>query len=56
MVRGNSVGPANETEDWWNLDKVESFYRECCASREEQPNPAITAAFKVFDNLDPDIS
>ena len=56
VVRGNSVGPANETEDWWNLDKVESFYRECCASREEQPNPAITAAFKVFDNLDPDIS
>jgi protein phosphatase 1 regulatory subunit 37 len=46
VVRGNSIGP-NETEDWWNLDKVESFYRECCASREEEPDPAISAAFKV---------
>lgn len=48
VVRGNPVGSANETEDWWNLDKVESFYRECCASREEQPDAAITAAFKVW--------
>jgi protein phosphatase 1 regulatory subunit 37 len=48
VVRGNSISPgSNETEEWWNLDKVESFYRECCASREEQPDPAITAAFKV---------
>jgi len=46
VVRGNSIGP-NETEEWWNLDKVESFYRECCASREEEPDPAISAAFKV---------
>ncbi|KAG1791210.1 uncharacterized protein HD556DRAFT_1386803 [Suillus plorans] len=46
VVRGNSIG-LNETEDWWNLDKVESFYRECCASREEEPDPAISAAFKV---------
>jgi protein phosphatase 1 regulatory subunit 37 len=47
VVRGNSIGP-NETEEWWNLDKVESFYRECCASREEQPDHAISAAFKVI--------
>jgi hypothetical protein len=47
VVRGNSIGP-NETEDWWNLEKVESFYRECCASREEEPDPAISAAFKVI--------
>lgn len=46
IVRGNSIS-VNETEEWWNLDKVESFYRECCASREEMPDPAITAAFKV---------
>ncbi|EGN94523.1 hypothetical protein SERLA73DRAFT_114776 [Serpula lacrymans var. lacrymans S7.3] len=45
IVRGNSIGP-NETEEWWNLDKVESFYRECCASREEEPDPAISAALK----------
>lgn len=48
VVRGNSISSTpNETEEWWNLDKVESFYRECCASREEQSDPAITAAFKV---------
>lgn len=48
VVRGNSTGPGpNETEEWWNMDKVESFYRECCASREERPDPAISAAFKV---------
>jgi protein phosphatase 1 regulatory subunit 37 len=56
VVRGNSISPgANETEDWWNLDKVESFYRECCASREEKPDPAITAAFKVCICIDPDM-
>ena len=53
VVRGNSTGSgANETEDWWNLDKVESFYRECCASREELPDSAITAAFKVCSGVD----
>ncbi|KAH0828810.1 hypothetical protein J3R83DRAFT_3258 [Lanmaoa asiatica] len=39
IVRGNSIGP-NDTEEWWNLDKVESFYRECCLSgsaRSESP-------------------
>lgn len=46
ILRGNSIGP-NETEEWWSLDKVESFYRECCASREEEPDPAVSAAFKV---------
>ena len=46
IVRGNSIGP-NETEEWWSLDKVESFYRECCTSREEEPDPAVSAAFKV---------
>ncbi|KAG1850418.1 hypothetical protein F4604DRAFT_1970269 [Suillus subluteus] len=45
VVRGNSIGP-NETEDWWNLDKVESFYRKCCSSRAEESDPAISAAFK----------
>ncbi|KAL4079887.1 hypothetical protein V8B97DRAFT_1928380 [Scleroderma yunnanense] len=45
IVRGNSIGP-NEIEEWWSLDKVESFYRECCASREEEPDPAVSAAFK----------
>ena len=46
IVRGNSIGP-DDTEEWWTLDKVESFYRECCASREEEPDPAVSASFKV---------
>ncbi|KAG1863171.1 hypothetical protein DFJ58DRAFT_715166 [Suillus subalutaceus] len=52
VVRGNSIGP-NETEDWWNLEKVESFYRECCTSREEEPDPAISAAFKRASGTNP---
>ncbi|KAG6828374.1 hypothetical protein H0H92_008216 [Tricholoma furcatifolium] len=33
-------------EEWWSLDKVDSFYRECCTGCDEQPDLAITAAFK----------
>lgn len=47
-MRGNALGPGvTDTEEWWSLDKVESFYRECCAGCDEDPDPAITAAFKV---------
>ncbi|KAH7929207.1 RNI-like protein [Leucogyrophana mollusca] len=46
VLRGAGVGTGGETEEWWALEKVESFYRECCASREEDPDPAISAAFK----------
>lgn len=46
IVRGNSLGPG-ESEDWWSMDKVESFYQECCAGREEQPHPGISAALRV---------
>ncbi|KIK80501.1 hypothetical protein PAXRUDRAFT_833481 [Paxillus rubicundulus Ve08.2h10] len=52
IVRGNSTGP-NETEEWWNLDKVESFYRECCASREEEPDSAVSLAFKRASSTNP---
>jgi protein phosphatase 1 regulatory subunit 37 len=50
VVRGSgSTGSGtSEAEEWWSLDKVESFYRECCAGAEEEPDPAITFAFKVF--------
>lgn len=51
-MRGNSIGP-NETEEWWSLDKVESFYRECCTSREEEPDPAVSAAFKRASSTNP---
>ncbi|RDB16470.1 hypothetical protein Hypma_002780 [Hypsizygus marmoreus] len=41
VVRGNST-----TDEWWSMDKVESFYRECCAGCDEDPDPAITVALK----------
>jgi protein phosphatase 1 regulatory subunit 37 len=53
IVRGNNYValPGSEsgdpTDDWWSMEKVESFYRECCESREETPNPSISAALKV---------
>ncbi|KII85687.1 hypothetical protein PLICRDRAFT_178724 [Plicaturopsis crispa FD-325 SS-3] len=52
VVRGNSIS-VNETEEWWTLDKVESFYRECCAGCDERPDPAITAAFKHAAGTNP---
>ncbi|KAG6371077.1 hypothetical protein JVT61DRAFT_10616 [Boletus reticuloceps] len=52
IVAGNSIGP-NDTEEWWNLDKVESFYRECSGSREEEPDPAVSASFKRASATNP---
>jgi protein phosphatase 1 regulatory subunit 37 len=46
VVRGESIS-GNGADDWWSMDKVESFYRECCAGREEEPDPAVSTAFKV---------
>lgn len=37
----------SEHEQFWSMDKVDSFYRECCLGCEELPDPAISAAFKV---------
>jgi hypothetical protein len=48
VVRG-SPG-SQEFEEWWSMDKVESFYRECCAGCDEQPDPGIKAALKVRNN------
>lgn len=49
VVRRNSVGPdAVSAEDqWWSVEQVESFYRECCVGREENPDPGISAAILV---------
>ncbi|EJD08451.1 uncharacterized protein FOMMEDRAFT_101852 [Fomitiporia mediterranea MF3/22] len=47
IVRGNSYSPgSSETDEWWSTDRVESFYKECCTGREEQPHPGISAALK----------
>ena len=32
------------------MDKVESFYHECCAGCDEPPDPAIKAVLKVLGN------
>ena len=48
VVRGNPGGQA--FEEWWSMDKVESFYRECCAGCDELPDLAIKAALKVLGN------
>ena len=45
VVRGSPSAQA--FDEWWSMDKVESFYRECCAGCDEQPDPAIKAALKV---------
>ncbi|KAG5726140.1 Leucine-rich repeat-containing protein 68 [Termitomyces sp. T112] len=47
VVRGNASGSGfHDADDWWSLDKVESFYRECCVQCDEQPDLGITTAFK----------
>ncbi|EMD36293.1 hypothetical protein CERSUDRAFT_95631 [Gelatoporia subvermispora B] len=48
VLRGGSSTNSDPStvEEWWSLDKVESFYRECCSGREEAPDPGISTAFK----------
>ncbi|KAI0321438.1 hypothetical protein OF83DRAFT_1051221 [Amylostereum chailletii] len=46
VVRGNSINGSSETEEWWSMERVEAFYKECCASREEPPSPEISTALK----------
>lgn len=51
VVRRNSVSSSSqepsESGEWWHMDQVGSFYRECSIGREDTPDPAISAAFKV---------
>ena len=47
VVRGNSISQGGDPDDWWGLEKVDSFYKECCASRDDPPSSDISAAFKV---------
>src|ERR1700733_6689269 len=51
VVRGNTTAtsspassPIGDSDDWWSMDKVESFYRECCEGCDEKPDLAITKA------------
>ena len=47
VLRGNSGSGTEGSDDFWSMEKVESFYRECCAGCDEQPDTAISTAFKV---------
>lgn len=47
VLRGNSGSGKDGSDDFWSMEKVESFYRECCAGCDEQPDTAISTAFKV---------
>ena len=52
VVRGNNTSSDSQfDDDWWSVDKVEAFFRECCIGREEVPDPAISAVFKVRTNV-----
>ncbi|KAI0266389.1 hypothetical protein BC834DRAFT_874348 [Gloeopeniophorella convolvens] len=53
VVRGNSVSQGGDPDAWWNLEKVESFYRECCTSRDETPLPEVSVAFKTASRTSP---
>ena len=44
VLRSNSN---SGSDAFWSMDKVESFYRECCAGCDEKPDPGISTAFKV---------
>lgn len=37
----------DEEPDYWSMEKVDGFYRECCEGRDEFPHPRISAALKV---------
>ncbi|CCM02426.1 uncharacterized protein FIBRA_04524 [Fibroporia radiculosa] len=56
VVRGNSQISdvnANSQDVWWSLEKVESFYRECCEGREESPDLGISDALKRATGTNP---
>nr|GAT60426.1 predicted protein [Mycena chlorophos] len=40
-------------EEWWAMDKVESFYRECCEGCGETPDKGIAAALKNAPSTQP---
>ncbi|KAJ7035986.1 hypothetical protein C8F04DRAFT_1340388, partial [Mycena alexandri] len=49
VVRSHPQGGGEgggEESTWWSMDKVESFYRECCEGCQEIPDKGICAAFK----------
>ncbi|KAI0037180.1 hypothetical protein K488DRAFT_39518 [Vararia minispora EC-137] len=52
VVRGNSVG-GSDADEYWSMERVELFYRECCASREESPVSEVSNALKNASGTSP---
>ena len=40
-------------EDWWTLDRVSTFYTECCLGCEEPPDPLILSALRATSSTRP---
>ncbi|KAI0300513.1 hypothetical protein B0F90DRAFT_1810386 [Multifurca ochricompacta] len=54
VIRGNSTSQGGgDSDEWWSLEKVESFYRECCASRDDPPSAEISVSFKNASKISP---
>lgn len=51
IVKGSPSASTGESEEWWSMDKVESFYKECSTSRDDSPSSEISNAFKVCVQL-----
>ena len=55
LVRGNSVSSLrslaqngnSHADEFWSLERVEQFYKECCLGREELIDLRIVSAIKV---------
>ncbi|KAF8635270.1 hypothetical protein AX15_000493 [Amanita polypyramis BW_CC] len=52
VLRSNSTGEEGD-DGFWSMDKVESFYRECCAGCDERPDSGISVAFKTASSSNP---
>ncbi|VDB95667.1 unnamed protein product [Peniophora sp. CBMAI 1063] len=52
VTRGNSQS-GTDADDFWSMERVDVFYHECCASREEQPNLELSRAFRSASSVTP---
>ncbi|KZV74163.1 RNI-like protein [Peniophora sp. CONT] len=52
VTRGSSTGGGSE-DDFWSMERVDVFYHECCASREEQPSLELSRAFRSASSVSP---
>ncbi|KAJ4469873.1 hypothetical protein J3R30DRAFT_1520211 [Lentinula aciculospora] len=51
--RSSRQGDFNQSAtaaEWWSMDKVEAFYKECCATSDEPPDPAISKALLRYSS------